>query len=387
MLPLFVIGALCAGSTASGQDAPAPSAPAAEEGSASRFRDPEDGWLDVSRFLEHPAGFLPVIVPITEPALGYGAVGAAVFLDPRESAGAEGWARPNITGVGGMATEDGSDGLFAGNSTLWGDGDVQTLVGLGSLNLELGLYGIGEDSGLDGRSIEYGLDVDGAVAEVRWRIGESDFWGGLRAVYADVTVDFDEPAGGIEGVSPEDDDITLAGPALTLRYDSLDNLFTPTRGMLSDTSVSFFGSAFGGSQDFQIFQQVLIHHWPLAERWFLGARGQYDASFGDTPFYARPYVDLRGVPALRYQGEHAFSGELELRWQFHRRISAVCFGGYGIAWNDGDEFEREQDALSGGVGGRYLISRKFGLHVGLDVAHGPEDGAIYVQVGNAWMRP
>ena len=51
------------------------------------------------------------------------------------------------------------------------------------------------------------------------------------------------------------------------------------------------------------------------------------------------------------------------------------------------EFEDDQGAWSGGLGGRYMISRKFGLHVGLDVAHGPEDGAIYVQFGNAWMRP
>ena len=49
-------------------------APEAKDESGSRFIDPEDGWFDVSRFLEHPAGFLPVIVPITEPALGYGAV-------------------------------------------------------------------------------------------------------------------------------------------------------------------------------------------------------------------------------------------------------------------------------------------------------------------------
>jgi hypothetical protein len=39
------------------------------------------------------------------------------------------------------------------------------------------------------------------------------------------------------------------------------------------------------------------------------------------------------------------------------------------------------------VGFRYLLARKFGLHAGLDVARGPEEGAIYVQFGNAWMRP
>ena len=58
-----------------------------------------------------------------------------------------------------------------------------------------------------------------------------------------------------------------------------------------------------------------------------------------------------------------------------------------MAWTDLEQFEREQDAWSGGVGGRYLLSDKFGLLAGLDVAQGPEDTAIYVQFGNAWMRP
>jgi hemolysin activation/secretion protein len=93
------------------------------------------------------------------------------------------------------------------------------------------------------------------------------------------------------------------------------------------------------------------------------------------------------VPALRYQGEQAASAELELRWQLQHRISLLGFGGAGLAWTELEEFDRQQDAASGGLGARYLISRKFGLHMGLDVAHGPEDGAIYVQFGNAWMRP
>jgi hypothetical protein len=164
-------------------------------------------------------------------------------------------------------------------------------------------------------------------------------------------------------------------------------MFTPTRGTLSESTLSVFDEAFGGSQDFQLFQQLLIHHWPLAEDLFLGGRVKADLSFGDTPFYARPYIALRGLPALRYQGEYVASGELELRWQFHPRFSAIGFGGGGVAWTDLDDFERDQSALSGGAGARYMISRKFGLHAGLDLAAGPEGGAIYVVFGNSWVRP
>src|SRR4030095_3297560 len=36
------------------------------------FRDPEDGYFDVSNFLSTRVGFLPIAMPITEPAVGYG---------------------------------------------------------------------------------------------------------------------------------------------------------------------------------------------------------------------------------------------------------------------------------------------------------------------------
>ena len=36
------------------------------------------------------------------------------------------------------------------------------------------------------------------------------------------------------------------------------------------------------------------------------------------------------------------------------------------------------------TGFRYLIVRKFGLHSGVDVARGPEDTYLYIQIGSAW---
>lgn len=109
--------------------------------------------------------------------------------------------------------------------------------------------------------------------------------------------------------------------------------------------------------------------------------------FGNAPFYARPYISLRGAPVVAYLGESAVSIEVESRWQFWKRFSAVGFAGAGSAWNDFDDFERQRDIVTGGGGIRYEIARRFGLHMGLDVAFGPDEPALYVQFGNAWFRP
>lgn len=109
--------------------------------------------------------------------------------------------------------------------------------------------------------------------------------------------------------------------------------------------------------------------------------------FAAIPFYERPYIELRGVAVRRYMGEHAASMELEARWQFGWRFSLVGFTGAGIAWTDFERFANQQVAVTAGVGWRYELARRYGLHLGMDVAFGPDDPTIYVVFGSAWFRP
>ena len=96
---------------------------------------------------------------------------------------------------------------------------------------------------------------------------------------------------------------------------------------------------------------------------------------------------MRGVQAMRYQGEEIAQLEAEIRWQFWERISAVGFAGCGTAWNDWGRFEKDQTVTMGGFGFRYELARKYGIHGGVDIAFGPDDPTIYIQIGSAWARP
>ena len=50
---------------------------------------------------------------------------------------------------------------------------------------------------------------------------------------------------------------------------------------------------------------------------------------GNIPFNAAPYATLRGIPALRYQGETAGAVEVELRRRLGERWSVSLFSGTG----------------------------------------------------------
>jgi hypothetical protein len=65
----------------------------------------------------------------------------------------------------------------------------------------------------------------------------------------------------------------------------------------------------------------------------------------------------------------------------------VGFGGAGIARREFSGRDRDSSVSAGGAGLRYLVARTYGLHLGMDVAWGPDEPVIYVIFGSQWLRP
>jgi hypothetical protein len=352
----------------------------------SKFRSPDDGWFDVSGFLEEKYGFIPIPLIITEPAVGYGGGVGLMFLSKPLPQAEDGLGRPNITVVGGFGTENGTWGAFAGDMRFWLDEHLQTLVGLIYASVNLKYYGIGDDPALDNNPLHYTLEPRGGTARVKYRFDDTRFWVGLNYALISTEVSFDKPPG-TPGEPPFQHVSNVGGFSPSLTFDTRDNFFTPNRGTYLEVNGGFFSPAFGGDQDFQRASVVAMQFVPLGSRLFFGLRADAAASFGDVPFYLRPYVALRGAPTLRYQGDEVAQMEAELRWQFWKRFSVVGFVGGGAAWNNLGQFNSTQTLVTGGAGFRYEIARAYGLHAGVDVARGPDDTAVYLQIGSAWARP
>ena len=380
---LMVLLALC-GSTVLAQTN-VTSAPEATN-APSRFRSPEDGWLDTSGFLEEKYGFLPVVIPITEPAVGYGAAGGLMFLSKQLPQAPDGLGRPNITVVGGLGTENGTRGAVLGDMRYWLDDHLQTLVGLVCASANLDFYGIGNNPALAANPLRYNLEPKGGMVQAKYRFGDSRVWAGVSYAFAATEVSFDKPPG-TPGVPAFKHESNVGGFTPSLTYDTRDNFFTPNRGTYLEASVGLFSQALGSDENFQRARLVGMQFVPLGSKFFLGLRGEGAASFGDEPFYLRPFISLRGAPMLRYQGEEVAQIETELRWQFWKRFSLVSFVGGGAAWNHFERFNNTQTIVTGGTGFRYEIARAYGIHMGVDLAFGPHNTAVYIQVGSAWARP
>jgi hypothetical protein len=359
-------------------------APADEPGdSASWFHSTEDGQLDVSGFLDQTYGFLPVVIPITEPAVGYGAAGALAFIDRKESGRGAGFGRPDITIAGGLGTENGTRGWFASDMRHWRDDRIQSLLGAVKTSVYLDYYGTGEAGRVNHPPRTYALDVSGALALGRFRLADSPNWLGLGYVLANTSVKFDIP---VDAPIPERN-LRLGGVLASVSHDSRDNLFTPLRGYYLELSGAFMDQAFGSDLNASRYTLLGMQYFALHPQWYLALRESLSTNVGETPFYLQPFVMMRGVPAMRYQGEKVAQLETELRWQFWQRYSLVGFVGSGAAQDQLQQFTRSTVVTAGGAGLRYEIARKYGLHAGFDIAWGRDGSAVYIQVGSAWMRP
>jgi hypothetical protein len=377
----------------------AAAAPPAGARSTSLFTDPVDGAFDAGAFILSRQGFLPVPMLITEPAVGYGAALGLIFLrypEGEASAGhtaaapAAGEAKPrvalpDVTGVVGGATENGT--WFVGGAHLenFHDGAGRSVTALARAHAELTYYGPAGE----GRALSYGSDALVFRQQIEHKLGASDWFLGAHYTYLGTDSVFDLGNSLIAELLPDEFDSATGGLGLIVSYDSRDTPFTPNAGTRAQFIVSRYAEAFGGDFDYTRIDAFSATWWTLDPRLVVGWRIEGHFTPGDkrVPFYHQSMISLRGVPAGRYQGRQTLSNEFELRYALTRRWSLVGFGGFGQVTMDDPVEVLEADLVpAGGVGFRYLLARQLGLHAGCDFAWSEEDFGFYLTIGSAWQR-
>jgi hypothetical protein len=374
-------------------------------GLADAFIDPQDGMFDTSEWLLTRKGFLPVPILITEPAVGYGAGAALLFFhdsdkgastsSQKNAASAESaepkakrhtpGLPPSISAVAGGYTENETWFAAGGHFGSWRQDSIRYVGALVRPSLNLKFYGTSGEPEVDD-GIEYNLQGWLLLQQVLFRMGATDLFVGGRFTYftSQSTFNFNQPILGVEQWELDTDNLGLG---LVLKYDSRDNIFTPNKGLdLNLSSMAFAGE---GVFDYEYNRLDGATHayWEwVPHRFVFGWRVDGRFTFGDAPFYALPFISLRGIPVMRYQGQHALMTEVEARYNVTPRWSLVGFAGVGATAPAIRDFSDSKDRWAGGGGFRYLTARKLGMYAGVDVARGPEEWALYLQVGGAWNR-
>jgi hypothetical protein len=355
--------------------------PAQANGFKKQFTDSLDGNFDLTKWLDQAYGFMPIVSLITEPAVGFGVAGGIVFIHrPVEERGKPLTSPPSMSGAMGFYTENESWGGGAFYEGHWRKDKYRYMGFLGYVSMNLTYFppALSEQ----GIGFDFNIEGGGLVQRLLYRIKRSPWFVGAEYSYFKNTVEF-KPTQDIPGFDGFKQDFHLGDLGAIGLYDTRDYNFTTNLGLYSQAKAEFYAPVFGSDYEFQKYS-VYGLGWRPYKSVVFGLRLDGRFSSGEVPFFSKPFVKLRGIPAMRYQDDYAVVVETEERWDISRRWAVDGFVGLGKAYGGENSFSDAELVYSVGGGFRYLLARQYNLYGGIDVARGPEQWAIYIVVGQWW---
>jgi len=327
--------------------------------------------------------FLTLPIVITEPAIGQGLGASLIYFhgkkdgkDPKITTGREfGKAGrrskppPTATGIFGFYTNNDSAAVGIGHTNSFLNDTYRIVAAAADARINSKFF-------VADTPFNFSLEGNLIYANLKRRLGESDVFFGITTSYLDAKVNFKS--------NFQDFDFVDAGVAASLIYDTRDNTLMPASGYIVDLTTWRYDQALGGDFDYSSARFKGLSYHTFAQQYVIGLRLDISQASGDVPFYAEPYVRLRGIPALRYQGKTAGAVEIEARRRIGERWSASVFTGAGSVDARFPQAGTSDDIYTLGIGMRYLALKEEDAWVGIDIARGPEDLAWYIQMGNSW---
>ncbi|MCL9773919.1 BamA/TamA family outer membrane protein [Vibrio methylphosphonaticus] len=374
--------------------------------------DPQDGHLDMGEYLANNAyGFLPIPIVITEPAVGVGGGVLGMFLHESEeeqkarkqqaltaTAGDAQLLAPSITVAGGAYTDNGTWMAVVGHRHTWNNDSIRYLGGAGYGRANIDVYKrfdltLPTNSPLSG-SLGIATESEGFLMkhQVEFRIPDSDLFLGVSQTYSSFSTaikSIDLSLSGDEWQLPTIDnslDSSLSGVGIVAEYDTRNNLFFPTSGSSVKAEYLIYDELIGSDFDFSTFEVDAFQYVPVSEKLTLAFAGSYTSLHTQEhylPPLSQPYIDMRGVAAYKYQGNEVSTLQVQTMWHLNHRWTINAF--YGVGSSASEHKELFSDSVSAyGLGFRYQIARRYGIHVGVDVAYSEDQATGYFQVGTGF---
>ena len=352
------------------------------------LRDSLDNAFDVSKWMWQLGGFLPLPSIITEPAVGYGLMLNMVFFHPtkesvdKNAEQSKTLSLPSMTVAGGVYTQNKTWAAYAGHYGSYKKDKIRIGVFGGWMNIHMNFYlkgPLGTEHKLlfNMNGMPLFFSFAHKLGKTYWYAG-ADYFFYTSKVKLETNLDipaFDSLIGTTQ----------LGGLGVNIYRQNFDNGFTPNKGTKLKFKYVHNDTWLASDYRYNNLSLQFLGFGNWVNNWVMGLRLEADMILGDYPFYVRPFISLRGIPMMRYQGDYVLTAETEQRVNITKRWALVGFVGLGIASEMDEQFTFANSKVAGGGGFRYLIARWFGMYMGIDVAVGPEGWAWYIVMGSNWL--
>lgn len=326
--------------------------------------------------------FIPIPIPITDENLGYGGILSLAYMQENIKSNRENTPR-TITGIAGGATSTGTWLTSVFHNQSFNNDKIRYVGLIGYADVFLDYYLL-ESIDLVKFPIQTNLKFWGTQHEMIFRLGNSKFFIGPQYRFMNIN-------GGIklEATHPEFDDLVfyrkikekVSALALLGNYDNRDQILSPVTGYYTGFLLRKNATWLGATKDYMFSEIYAYAYYKVSKDIF--TIFHFDSQFitDGAPFYAKPYIGLRGVPAMRYQGNNVSIFEMQWRVNLVKNISMVVFTGIGKTFNSFREFSSSDLIYNYGTGVRYTLKHLSDLRIGIDVAKSNEDYGWGISLG------
>jgi hypothetical protein len=330
-----------------------------------------------------PEDLVVAPVPGRSPQLGWQlTLGIGYFFG---SEGEDSDTPPSIVGGFGMAAENGSYVYGGGVFLHLLDDDLRVRAGAAYGDLRYRFYGIGNDANARDIYIEILQTMPLYFTTATYRVWK-DLYVGLG--YSGGTVNTRPRI-----VIPEADlvdplgDLNIGAWLIPFEWDSRDHEQFPREGWKIDGNAMIFRQSAGSDFDAETYKIAGNYYVPIGESHVLASRAMLRWTEGDAPFFLLSTfggsTDLRGYPSGRFRDRMMYAVQTEYRHQLNDRWILTGFVGVGEVADQWSNFGNNF-LPAGGVGARFVLSKKHKVGLSFDIARGKTGTEYYFGVGEAF---
>jgi outer membrane protein assembly factor BamA len=323
--------------------------------------------------------WVPVPIPVANPTVGTGLIGAVLYLHPTSTQNPDEPAA--MSGAGVLYTDSDSWFIGAFHDDYWLNDRLRFKAAVGTGNFNLKYYGIGSDSIFKQYPVDYNIRPNISQLQLLVRLSANSNWFlGARHLFTsgEITFKFSQFWDLLPDVSGVLTTSSLGGVA---SYDSRNNTLYPTSGQFFEAVYSRDDSAWGSDFEFNKLSAFYNYYFDLADGITLATRGFVSSADGNAPFYMLPTLNMRGFATGRYQDKAAVSGHLEWRHKFRPRWGYVVFTEFGSTGSSVGNAFNKKPVKTIGAGIRWQAVASKSLNLGIDFAFSDDDQALHIQVG------
>ena len=180
----------------------------------------------------------------------------------------------------------------------------------------------------------------------------------------------------------------IAGLGFDLDWDTRDSPLFPLSGSFLQLAANAYGSSAGSDFTFSRVELNLRKYFPMGLRRVLAVQAYFCSSAGEVPFYKLPLLGgdslMRGYYKGRYRDKGLALVQSEFRVLITPRIGVVGFAGLADVFPGFSRLTEGRLKFAAGSGLRYVINKRDGTTVRMDMAWGQASFGLYFTAQEAF---